>query len=676
MVLIFISPDCNYRGDAMSITNKLNQIKNAIYGKEVRGAIHDAIKQVYDDASVNHDNANMEVKMARGTHNTLNDRLDKSEQKLDETNAQLSRNSKKWISVLDFGAVGDGITSDSQAIQNAINSGNNIIFPEGKTYLCKNIKLSSDKTLYMYGATLKCGGNSPADKDSIENQPGIFYGYGTSNNYTKNITILGGSLIGLRQQNDWNVQTSDLGDDIIQFSFIDGLTIRDCIISEAGQDGLEIKTCKNVLIQGNKFKNIADAALEIRGTGSYIVKDNYFYMTRNALFMKGHEEFGREIPKNVVFENNFCQTHFSPIIFHYSENIIIRNNKLYAIATPDGTVAASNVAAINTASPPTEGATNDIKNIVVEGNEIVGFTDGMGIQVVLQKDGASVDEIYIRNNIIKDCNKGIQVQGGCEIKNNNFINITASSGNDYACVVTKCEDQRVHVVGNNFENSGKCLLIEKNRELLIANNSYEGNSTFLILKNCEQGSVISNIANCSEFINCNGCNNLKISLNTIYSTGFPISTDGNNISVTDNSITKTNGGAYYTVRVKGLNNVVNNNKIEHDGSNPAIEFLSGSNYGSCSNNNIINNGSIACIRLYSNRTIIQGNKVRGGNQGIRIYGNECIINGNVTENSVYQGIHIMNGASKNIVTSNICLNNGTNLGNEGVETLLANNITS
>lgn len=85
-----ISPDCNYRGDAMSITNKLNQIKNAIYGKEVRGAIHDAIKECYDDASVNHDNANMEVKMARGTHNTLNDRLDKSDEIQAQTNAQLS----------------------------------------------------------------------------------------------------------------------------------------------------------------------------------------------------------------------------------------------------------------------------------------------------------------------------------------------------------------------------------------------------------------------------------------------------------------------------------------------------------------------------------------------------------------------------------------------------------
>ena len=75
----------------MSITNKLNQIKNAIYGKEVRGAIHDAIKQVYDDASVNHDNANMEVKMARGTHNTLNDRLDNVDEIQAQTNAQLSR---------------------------------------------------------------------------------------------------------------------------------------------------------------------------------------------------------------------------------------------------------------------------------------------------------------------------------------------------------------------------------------------------------------------------------------------------------------------------------------------------------------------------------------------------------------------------------------------------------
>ena len=83
----------------MSITNKLNQIKNAIYGKEVRGAIHDAIKECYDEASVNHDNANMEVKMARGTHNTLNDRLDNVDEIQAQTNAQLSELANKGTTI-------------------------------------------------------------------------------------------------------------------------------------------------------------------------------------------------------------------------------------------------------------------------------------------------------------------------------------------------------------------------------------------------------------------------------------------------------------------------------------------------------------------------------------------------------------------------------------------------
>jgi hypothetical protein len=79
----------------MSITNYLNKIKTAVYGRDVRGAIHDAIKECYDDASVNNDNANMEVKMARGTHNTLNDRLDKSDEIQAQTNAQLSQKASK-----------------------------------------------------------------------------------------------------------------------------------------------------------------------------------------------------------------------------------------------------------------------------------------------------------------------------------------------------------------------------------------------------------------------------------------------------------------------------------------------------------------------------------------------------------------------------------------------------
>lgn len=72
-----------------NIRDLLNKIRYATYGKEVRQSIHDAIEECYATASVDHDNANMEVKMARGTHNTLNDRLVENEKKQENLSSQL-----------------------------------------------------------------------------------------------------------------------------------------------------------------------------------------------------------------------------------------------------------------------------------------------------------------------------------------------------------------------------------------------------------------------------------------------------------------------------------------------------------------------------------------------------------------------------------------------------------
>ncbi len=79
----------------MSVQKFLDKIKNGRYGADITDAIIGGIKKCYDDASVNHDNANMEVKMARGTHNTLNDRLDNVDEIQAQTNAQLSTKAKE-----------------------------------------------------------------------------------------------------------------------------------------------------------------------------------------------------------------------------------------------------------------------------------------------------------------------------------------------------------------------------------------------------------------------------------------------------------------------------------------------------------------------------------------------------------------------------------------------------
>ena len=61
-------------------------------------------------------------------------------------------------SVKDFGAVGDGITDDSQAIQNALNaaSGRSVVFPAGTYIILSTIEVFQDTLIRGIGhAVLK-----------------------------------------------------------------------------------------------------------------------------------------------------------------------------------------------------------------------------------------------------------------------------------------------------------------------------------------------------------------------------------------------------------------------------------------------------------------------------------------------------------------------------------------
>lgn len=65
------------------IEKYLKTIKNGVFGRDVRKAIHDGIQQAYDDATAN-GNANMEVAKARATFETLAERLASMSDKLDD----------------------------------------------------------------------------------------------------------------------------------------------------------------------------------------------------------------------------------------------------------------------------------------------------------------------------------------------------------------------------------------------------------------------------------------------------------------------------------------------------------------------------------------------------------------------------------------------------------------
>lgn len=73
------------------IKELLNRILKEPYLKNMRQNIHDSIEECYRAASVDHNNANMEVSMARGEHETLAKRFDKLDEIQAQTNAQLSQ---------------------------------------------------------------------------------------------------------------------------------------------------------------------------------------------------------------------------------------------------------------------------------------------------------------------------------------------------------------------------------------------------------------------------------------------------------------------------------------------------------------------------------------------------------------------------------------------------------
>lgn len=165
-----------------NIKNHLNNIKNALFGQEVRGSIHDGIDAInkevesttgrqehlettFDQLTINAGNSNAEIVDARVGENgksyaKLGDRLDEVDSQLEQnesligddgTLSNLDRSiflSKKemFINVKDYGAKGDGVTDDSEAFKLAFSKGNQIIIPAGK-YIVSNIEINEPKII-------------------------------------------------------------------------------------------------------------------------------------------------------------------------------------------------------------------------------------------------------------------------------------------------------------------------------------------------------------------------------------------------------------------------------------------------------------------------------------------------------------------------------------------------
>ncbi len=190
------------------------------------------------------------------------------------------------VSVKDFGAVGDGVADDTNAIQAAINASTSVYVPNG-TYMCANIQMRNNLHLYgqSYAAVLKLLPNAllASHNGSLPDPFGFYPGnvIGSTLNYNGGIWNDGG----VRAKNP-NNSTYIYENVLIENLTIDGNKANNQI-GDLGANRsvmgacIAIMQCKNVTVRSCQLLNarldgICIGYSEHGGSDYCLLESNYF----------------------------------------------------------------------------------------------------------------------------------------------------------------------------------------------------------------------------------------------------------------------------------------------------------------------------------------------------------------------------------------------------------------
>ena len=278
---------------------------------------------------------------------------------LDAINAKLA----EWISVKDFGAVGDGVTDDTAAIQAALAARDHVLFPAGNYKISSTLSLKSGNVLLGAGYS-----NTRIFRDTTVTPFDFFEGITVSgvkvsgihfDNVAKlPVTVAGNRKCALRF---WDNNTGNRSKDIVvedcKFTYFTAAEFQ----PEGNRGVVALHLCDDAVVRGCWFEDNRSTCVFYGSTKNLRVLDNYC--------------IGEQAP----YDSNFQPTQgLGSFCSGGSEGCIIMGNRMRDTGYTsincggDGSVIANNVIINPSYSGITinEGSSNPARDLVITGNSI------------------------------------------------------------------------------------------------------------------------------------------------------------------------------------------------------------------------------------------------------------------------------------------------------------------